>query len=67
MSRYFLDKLDQLTDPSYVPTDQDLLYCYTPTCGLMESTVHHDNIAFRNDDGLHIMQFSLHFSTWQQS
>ena len=46
-ARYFLDKLDQLSTPNYVPGDSDLLHCYVPTLGLFECNVHHDNITFR--------------------
>ena len=46
-ARYFLDKLDQLSTPDYVPGDSDLLHCYVPTLGLFECNVHHDNITFR--------------------
>ena len=40
--------MDQLSAPSYVPGDSDLLHCYVPTLGLFECNVHHDNIAFRD-------------------
>ena len=35
-AKFFLDKIDEISDPNYLPSNQDILRCRTWTCGIAE-------------------------------
>jgi len=44
--QYFLDSLDRIATPDYVPTLQDILYCRKTTKGVIECRIEIDNVPF---------------------
>eukprot|EP01111_Echinosteliopsis_oligospora_P009436 TRINITY_DN2764_c0_g1_i1.p1 TRINITY_DN2764_c0_g1~~TRINITY_DN2764_c0_g1_i1.p1 ORF type:complete len:394 (-),score=63.31 TRINITY_DN2764_c0_g1_i1:74-1108(-) len=44
---YFLDSLDRLTSPGYLPNDQDMIRCRSRTTGVRETTFELDQHKFR--------------------
>merc|ERR1712079_745211 len=44
--QYFLDSLDRIATPDYVPTLQDILYCRKTTKGVIECRIEIDNRIF---------------------
>ncbi|TRY76805.1 hypothetical protein TCAL_10454 [Tigriopus californicus] len=43
---YFLNNLDRVSDPNYVPTNQDILYCRKTTKGIIEFPMTIENVPF---------------------
>ena len=46
-AQYFLEALDRITAPDYLPTEQDILHVRFPTTGLNEYTFHIEGFHFR--------------------
>uniref|UniRef100_A0A914XFK6 Uncharacterized protein n=1 Tax=Plectus sambesii TaxID=2011161 RepID=A0A914XFK6_9BILA len=46
-AKYFLDALDRLRKPDYVPTERDILMIRVPTCGVVEVSFPCKNQCFR--------------------
>ena len=44
---YYLNNIERLVDPDYLPTDQDILHLYTCTAGAYESSFDIDNHVYR--------------------
>lgn len=49
-AKYYLDDVDRLTQPDYLPTLQDILRVRTPTTGIIEYPFDLDSIIFRMVD-----------------
>lgn len=48
--KYFLDNLDKLSDPTYLPTQQDILLARKPTKGIHEYDFEIKNVPFKMVD-----------------
>ncbi|KAJ4432375.1 hypothetical protein ANN_20994 [Periplaneta americana] len=44
---YYLPKIDLVTTPGYLPTEQDILYARVPTSGINEYSFHLEKVLFR--------------------
>ena len=44
---YYLNNIERLVQPNYLPTDQDILHIYTRTTGVYESCFNINNYAYR--------------------
>jgi len=44
--QYFLDNVERIADPDYVPTLQDILYCRKTTKGVIETRIEIDTVPF---------------------
>jgi len=49
-TKYYLDEIDRLADPDYLPTEQDILRARVPTTGILEYPFDLDGIIFRMVD-----------------
>ncbi|KAJ8005977.1 hypothetical protein DPEC_G00123490 [Dallia pectoralis] len=49
-TKYFFNNLDRIADPSYLPTQQDILRVRVPTTGIIEYPFDMDNVIFRMVD-----------------
>lgn len=49
-TRYYLDSMDRISAPSYIPTEQDILRVRAPTTGIVEYPFDLDSIIFRMVD-----------------
>ncbi|KAJ8286343.1 hypothetical protein GJAV_G00037400 [Gymnothorax javanicus] len=49
-TKYYLDALDRISDPSYIPSQEDVLRVRVPTTGIIEYPFDLDNITFRMVD-----------------
>ncbi|KAI8368565.1 guanine nucleotide binding protein, alpha subunit [Choanephora cucurbitarum] len=47
---YFFNKLDQIWQPDYLPTDQDILRCRAKTTGIVETVFHVNKLTYRMFD-----------------
>jgi len=47
---YFMDNLDRIIQPDYIPNDQDILRSRSQTCGVVETRFTVANISFRMCD-----------------
>ncbi|KAI9257773.1 putative Gpa2-guanine nucleotide-binding protein alpha-2 subunit [Helicostylum pulchrum] len=47
---YFFNKLDALWDPSYTPSDQDIIRCRAKTTGIVETIFHLGPLTYRMFD-----------------
>ncbi|VDP99467.1 unnamed protein product [Trichobilharzia regenti] len=45
-AQYFLDKIDDIRDPAYKPTDDDVLQSRTKTLGIHTETITYNNVNF---------------------
>ncbi|CAH8864855.1 unnamed protein product [Trichobilharzia szidati] len=45
-AQYFLDKIDDIRDPAYKPTDDDVLHSRTKTLGIHTETITYNNVNF---------------------
>ncbi|CAF0766280.1 unnamed protein product [Didymodactylos carnosus] len=46
-AKYYLDSIDRIASPSYLPTEQDVLRVRVPTTGIIEYPFDLENIIFR--------------------
>jgi guanine nucleotide-binding protein G(q) subunit alpha len=46
-AKYYLDSIDRITSPGYLPTEQDILRVRVPTTGIIEYPFDLENIIFR--------------------
>lgn len=44
--QYFLDSLDRISKPEYIPTHQDILHCRKATKGITEFVIPINNVPF---------------------
>ncbi|XP_011440325.3 guanine nucleotide-binding protein G(s) subunit alpha [Magallana gigas] len=58
-AKYFLDKLQEIRSPAYVPSDQDILRCRSVTTSIQ-------NIEFEVPDGGHQVRFNVYDVGGQQ-
>ncbi|XP_012992254.2 guanine nucleotide-binding protein subunit alpha-14 isoform X1 [Esox lucius] len=49
-TKYYLSDLNRIADPSYIPTQQDILRVRVPTTGIIEYPFDMDNVIFRMVD-----------------
>lgn len=49
-AKYYLDNLDRIMQPSYVPDDQDVLRCRVKTTGITETTFNIGDLTYRMYD-----------------
>ncbi|CAL9682146.1 unnamed protein product [Knipowitschia caucasica] len=49
-AKYYLDNLDRIGDPAYVPTQQDVLRVRVPTTGIIEYVFDVEKVVFRMVD-----------------
>lgn len=49
-AKYYLSDLDRIADPTYLPTEQDILRVRVPTTGIIEYPFDLDNVIFRMVD-----------------
>nr|XP_015221211.1 PREDICTED: guanine nucleotide-binding protein subunit alpha-14-like isoform X2 [Lepisosteus oculatus] len=49
-AKYYLGDLDRISDPSYLPTQQDILRVRVPTTGIIEYPFDLENVIFRMVD-----------------
>jgi len=49
-AEYFLDKIDQLCSPGYIPTEKDILRCRAPTTGIVQHEFSMDGTQFKMYD-----------------
>ncbi|CAF0887397.1 unnamed protein product [Didymodactylos carnosus] len=49
-AKYYLDSIDRIASPSYLPTEQDVLRVRVPTTGIIEYPFDLENIIFRMVD-----------------
>lgn len=49
-AKYFLDELDRILQPGYVPDDQDVLRCRVKTTGITETTFNMGDLTYRMYD-----------------
>lgn len=49
-AKYFLDSLDRITRPEYLPDDQDVLRCRVKTTGITETTFNIGDLTYRMFD-----------------
>ncbi|XP_036382408.1 guanine nucleotide-binding protein subunit alpha-14-like [Megalops cyprinoides] len=49
-AKYYLSDLDRIADPSYLPTQQDVLRVRVPTTGIIEYPFDLENVVFRMVD-----------------
>jgi hypothetical protein len=49
-AKYYLDSIDRITTPGYLPTEQDVLRVRVPTTGIIEYPFDLENIIFRMVD-----------------
>lgn len=50
----YLDSIDKIADPNYLPTLQDILRVRVPTTGIIEYPFDLDSIIFRSVGGIFI-------------
>eukprot|EP00008_Paramoeba_atlantica_P009049 CAMPEP_0201477832 /NCGR_PEP_ID=MMETSP0151_2-20130828/2792_1 /ASSEMBLY_ACC=CAM_ASM_000257 /TAXON_ID=200890 /ORGANISM="Paramoeba atlantica, Strain 621/1 / CCAP 1560/9" /LENGTH=358 /DNA_ID=CAMNT_0047858689 /DNA_START=134 /DNA_END=1210 /DNA_ORIENTATION=- len=46
-AKYFFDNLGRIGDSSYLPSDDDILFCRARTCGVVETTFQVEGQSFR--------------------
>ena len=49
-AQYFLDALNRITGPGYIPDEQDILRCRVQTTGIVEENFAHKDLNFRMVD-----------------
>lgn len=49
-AKYFLDELDRIVEPEFLPTDQDIVRTRVPTSGVHEYLFNLQNIAYKMVD-----------------
>lgn len=49
MFKSYLDQLERIVDPSFLPSEQDILRARVPTTGILEYPFDLDSIIFRLD------------------
>ncbi|KNE63824.1 hypothetical protein AMAG_08894 [Allomyces macrogynus ATCC 38327] len=49
-AKYYFDNMDRITQPGYVPTDQDILRSRIKTTGIVETAFNIDNMVYRMFD-----------------
>ncbi|KAI8373778.1 guanine nucleotide binding protein, alpha subunit [Blakeslea trispora] len=48
--KYFFDQLDMLFDPTYMPTDADIIHCRIKTTGIVETKFRNGSVTYRMFD-----------------
>ncbi|KAI8978150.1 guanine nucleotide binding protein, alpha subunit [Pilobolus umbonatus] len=48
--QYFFDQLDRIFEPSYIPTDIDIIHCRIKTTGIVETKFRKGNMVYRMVD-----------------
>ncbi|KAJ3452367.1 g protein alpha i subunit [Anaeramoeba flamelloides] len=46
-AKFFLNKIEEIVEKDYVPTDQDILFCRIPTTGVNHLTFEQDNTIWK--------------------
>jgi guanine nucleotide-binding protein G(i) subunit alpha len=49
-AKYYLDSLDRICEPNFIPDEQDVLRCRVQTTGIVEENFSHKDLSFRMFD-----------------